>query len=517
MAYTKGQIITLDGKEYRIIKLNGSVAEVVGMTNASDSQQFAASGQTYAGSALDTYLNSTFYATLSDKLKAAIVDKTFTQDSWYTDASGDPDYSGYYGTTNPGTSAYTISLGNAAFGAEITRHVYALSIQDVLNYVLDTSITDGQLQNYNIWKMFWNDEVQHTGYTNYLWLRSALVSSSSTVFFVRGEEGNVNYNYADFARGARAAFNVDLDVYFSLWADENFKTILFKSNAGADAQNANLINFLSANATPSAVTTFDLTSLGLSAGDHTIKVKATATGYADSNFSNSETYSVVVPMPSKGDLITMNVDGTDKQFRVLNVNGNNAEVLMMSNSTDSQQFDASSQVYAGSALDTYLNSTWYDTLTSTAKSAIVDKTFTQDSWYWGASGDPDYSGYYGTTKPGTTAYTISLGNAAFGNSITRHVYALSVQDVLDYVLDTSITDGQLQNYNIWKMFWNDEVQHTGDNNYLWLRSAYASSSSDAFYVYGSRGHVSRNDVGNSRAVRPAFQIDLSQIDYTIST
>ena len=114
MAYTKGQIITLDGKEYRIIKLNGSVAEVVGMTNASDSTAFGSS-QIYAGSTLDTLLNSTFYATLSDKLKAAIVDKAFTQDSWYPSASGNPDYSGYYGTTKPGTTAYTISLGNAAF------------------------------------------------------------------------------------------------------------------------------------------------------------------------------------------------------------------------------------------------------------------------------------------------------------------------------------------------------------------------------------------------------------------
>ena len=381
------------------------------------------------------------------------------------------------------------------------------------------------------------------------------------------------------------------------WQNNNFKTIVFPSNAGTDSQSEELINYLSENATPSALTSVDLAALDLSAGQHTIKVKATATGYADSDFSNSVTYSVyeklaapvcsisgntlswaaisnvtsytlyvdsvstqtglagtsfdlstlslaegtysiqlqaigsgyytnsdlsvaveyVVSapstMPSKGDLITMNVDGSDKQFRVLNVNGNNAEVLMMTSPNESQTF-GSSQIYAGSALDTYLNSTWYDTLTSTAKTAIVDKTFTQDSWYWDASGDPDYSGYYGTTKPGTSAYTISLGNAAFGASITRHVYALSVQDVLDYVLDTNITDGQLQNYNIWKMFWNDEVQHTGNANYLWLRSAPASSSSDAFFLAGYRGSVNYNFVSRSYAVRPAFTIDLTKISWS---
>lgn len=234
-------------------------------------------------------------------------------------------------------------------------------------------------------------------------------------------------------------------------------------------------------------------------------------------YGNDLAYGEPEPVyPAKGDLITMNVDGTDKSFRVLNVNGNVAEVVMMSNVSNNQQFDASSRVYAGSALDTYLNSTWYATLNATAQAAIVDKTFTQDSWYWGASGDPDYSGYSGTTKPGANAYTISLGSATFGAEITRRVYALSVQDVLDYVLDTNITDGQLQNYNIWKMFWNDEVQHTGTTNLPWLRSADASSSSRAFTVYGDIGYVSDNGANGYGAVRPAFQIDLSKIPFSIS-
>ena len=382
------------------------------------------------------------------------------------------------------------------------------------------------------------------------------------------------------------------------WQSENFKTIVFPENAGTDSQNANLIDFLTANATPSAVTSVDLSALGLSAGVHSVYAKAKATGYMDSAASNTVSYTQTVKlatpvcsisgdtlswaaipnatsytlyvdsvstqtgltgtsfdlstlslaqgtysiqlqavgsgyytdsdlsaavsyeapepstMPSKGDLITMNVDGSDKQFRVLNVNGNNAEVVAMFNSTDSQQFASSGQIYAGSALDTYLNSTWYDTLTSTAKTAIVDKTFTQDSWYWDASGDPDYSGYYGTTNPGTSAYTISLGSATFGASITRHVYALSIQDVLDYVLDTSITDGQLQNYNIWKMFWDITTQPPSTpQRIFWLRSAYASSSSNAFRVSGNRGDVLIDTIGSSFAVRPAFTIDLTKISW----
>ena len=256
----------------------------------------------------------------------------------------------------------------------------------------------------------------------------------------------------------------------------------------------------------------------ISSGQHTLTIVAKATGYRDSPPSTGVTFTKSGgTMPSKGDLITMNVDGTDKQFRVLNVNGNNAEVVAMFNSSDAQQFAASGQIYAGSALDTYLNSTWYNTLNATAQAAIVDKTFTQDSWYRDDSGNPDYSGYFGTTKPGTTAYTISLGSATFGAEITRHVYALSMQDVLDYILDTSITDGQLQNYNLWQMFWGDEVQHTGNANYLWLRSALASSASYAFYVFGLHGNVYYSNVDNSRAVRPAFTIDLTKISWSPAT
>ena len=231
-------------------------------------------------------------------------------------------------------------------------------------------------------------------------------------------------------------------------------------------------------------------------------------------FLTGITYEEIIDV-AKGDLITMNVDGTDKQFRVLNMNGSVAEVVMMSNASDSQQFASSGQTYAGSNLDTYLNSTWYATLNATAQAAIVDKTFAQDSWYDNASGDPDYNGYYGTTNPGTSAYTISLGSATFGSEITRHVYALSVQDVLDYVLDTSITDGQLQNYNIWKMFWDITTQPPSTpQRILWLRSAIASSSSYAFLVFGNTGRVNYFSANFTYAVRPAFQIDLSKIPFT---
>lgn len=95
------------------------------------------------------------------------------------------------------------------------------------------------------------------------------------------------------------------------------------------------------------------------------------------------------PPPTKGDLINMNLDGNgDKTYRVLAINGNVAKLLGMSDISTSQRYNATSktgtfingttgQLYMGSDLDTYLNTTWYNTLTSAAKAAIVPESRTQ--------------------------------------------------------------------------------------------------------------------------------------------
>lgn len=62
--------------------------------------------------------------------------------------------------------------------------------------------------------------------------------------------------------------------------------------------------------------TFDLSTLGLSAGTHTIKVKARATGYRDSNFSNSVSYVVRLPYLtfSSPNSFTLNVIDNQKYW-----------------------------------------------------------------------------------------------------------------------------------------------------------------------------------------------------------
>lgn len=215
-------------------------------------------------------------------------------------------------------------------------------------------------------------------------------------------------------------------------------------------------------------------------------------------------------MPVKGDLITIE----SKQYRVLKITKTVAEVLAMYNSTTSQAFDTSgnSNVYANSSLDVYLSQTFYNSLSTTMQNAIVAKTFQQDSWTRsGSAGLAKYNGTYQTTNN----YTLSLMSTTFGTSISRKCYVLSCQDVIDYLeVMTSMgsADTTLTSENVWRMFWNQTT--SSESTYPWLRSAYSDYSSSAFFVTGLSGTLNRDNVGNTFTVRPAFQIDLSKVEFT---
>ena len=232
-------------------------------------------------------------------------------------------------------------------------------------------------------------------------------------------------------------------------------------------------------------------------------------------------------MPLKGDLINLDLDGQGaKQYRVIKSNGEVAQVMSMYDDLTSvwrNDYDTTTTMgrltvakYEGSDIDTYLNTTWYNTLTSTTKAAIVPENVVCDTWYWGNTGDPDYTGTYGTAVPGTNNYTISKYAGGTLNIGERNVFALGVQDVIDYLNDSNVqvdTSAILRNANIWKMFWNDEVSHSG--KYPWLRSSFADVSDRAWFVDGDFGSLGSLDMTNSTVVRPALNLNLNQVEFSI--
>ena len=230
------------------------------------------------------------------------------------------------------------------------------------------------------------------------------------------------------------------------------------------------------------------------------------------------TFQSVVTIPVKGDLITMNLDGTSRLYRVLSVNGNVCKVLGMWDDLSSKYNQTSittdfngttAQKYEGSTLDTYLNTTWYNTLSSEAKNAIVPENVVQYC----------YKYYDEPNTPNTPTYTYqyqyywnnsnyenadNVGNVTVGE---RNVFALDLKDIFDYFDKVCITSDELIT-----MFWNST---TKVSKYPWLRSSYADSSGFALSVSGSSGAFSYDGVPYILDVRPALNLDMSKIQYTL--
>lgn len=222
------------------------------------------------------------------------------------------------------------------------------------------------------------------------------------------------------------------------------------------------------------------------------------------------------PMPVKGDLITMNLDGTERQYRVLSVNGNVCKVLGMwddftskynETSTTTTFGSTTAQKYEGSTLDTYLNTTWYNTLSTEAKNAIVPENVVQYCYQY----------YDEPNTPNTPTYTYqhqydwsdydnvdNVGNVTVGE---RNVFVLDLKDIYDYMGKVCITSDELMT-----MFWNST---TKVSKYPWLRSSDADLYTRAWFVNGHFGNLSRFAVTRSYVVRPALNLDMSKIQYTL--
>lgn len=220
----KGDLVTIESKQYRVLKTSGTVAEVLCMYNAASSLVFdtnSSYSNTYANKNIDIYCNNTFYSELPAAVQQAIVPKTFTQDSWrssdYSSDNNSPALASYIGTYNSGYSDYTISLINTAYDSSITRNCYCLSIQDIIDYLEVTenmTTTSGPtyttLNARNIWRMFWNKTREQSDQC--VWLRSALHGNSINVFYIMSDLGMLMRNLVNDGSYTvvRPAFQIDL-------------------------------------------------------------------------------------------------------------------------------------------------------------------------------------------------------------------------------------------------------------------------------------------------------------------
>lgn len=212
----------------------------------------------------------------------------------------------------------------------------------------------------------------------------------------------------------------------------------------------------------------------------------------------------------------------DKTYRVLAMNGDVAKVLGMNDISTLQAYNSTSktgtftngttgQLYTDSDLDIYLNTTWYNTLSTTAKAAIVPESRTQYMYQ-----------YYNTpTEPNTPMYTYQCQynwddskyeNYNLTDSILvgdRNAFALDLKDIYDYFGKVCITSNELIE------MWTNQTNRI--NTTWWLSSAYTLNPGGAWYVHGNLGRLTGRAGDMFCAVRPAFNINLSKIPFTKTT
>lgn len=206
------------------------------------------------------------------------------------------------------------------------------------------------------------------------------------------------------------------------------------------------------------------------------------------------------PFPRKGDLITMNLDGTDRLYRVLKiVDGTTVEVFRVQNLNEMVGYSGSAE-YAGNNIDVALNQTYYNALTTAAKNAIVAKDINQYSYagsnQWASGRASTF--YY----PANKWLRYHVGD--------RFVYALDLEDVEEY-FESKYTSNDLNT-----VFFQDYIGTSSDKR-LWLRSMDTNHDDYAAGIlYGTYAVITGTPYYGQYGVQPAFQIDLSKIDFMIN-
>lgn len=205
---------------------------------------------------------------------------------------------------------------------------------------------------------------------------------------------------------------------------------------------------------------------------------------------NGGTTSGTVESYSAGD--TLDIEGN--KYVVLEQKENNQALVMTASSIGDRTFQSKTRddgtdirTYEGSEIDNYLENEWYNGLSSTMKTAIQATNIKQASY-----AKYDDSDSKQETWPNGQVY----------NTISRHAFLPSVSEIGKVV--------DLKNSSKVKAFLNGTS--------IWTRDSYqgiADCVDCAEYLGAAYGSLSYNGVNGTSGVRPAFVIDLSQVNYSV--
>ena len=205
---------------------------------------------------------------------------------------------------------------------------------------------------------------------------------------------------------------------------------------------------------------------------------------------------------SAGD--TLDIEGA--KYVVLEQKENNQALVMAADSIGDRAFQSefdwgsglrpdgqNAGTYEDSEIDNYLENNWYNSLSSTMKSAIQTTKIKQASY---SSSSPD--------SKQETGY-----NSQVYNTISRHVFLPSVSEIGKAV--------DLKNPDKVKAFLVPiNSGEREDDTYIWTRDSSKNYANGATYLESYYGGLDHSPVGMMYGVRPAFVIDLSKVNYTVT-
>ncbi len=210
---------------------------------------------------------------------------------------------------------------------------------------------------------------------------------------------------------------------------------------------------------------------------------STSGGAGGSGGSESSGGTVTTPSEFK----TLYIEGT--KYVVLEERENNQALVMNADGVGVRPFQTFSRsdgqnqnTYEGSRIDNYLENEWYNSLSSTMKSAIQTTSIKQASYT--KSNDPD--------SKQETGY-----NGQVYNTISRHVFLPSVSE-LGKAVDLKSPD---------------KVKEFLNGTCIVTRDGYNAIGVEYLCV-NDDGSILNSEVANlGLIIRPAFVIDLSQVSY----
>lgn len=214
----------------------------------------------------------------------------------------------------------------------------------------------------------------------------------------------------------------------------------------------------------------------------------TSGGSTSGGAGGSESSGGTVTTPSE--FKTLDIEG--RKYVVLEERENNQALVMTASSIGKRAFQSSDRsdgqnmnTYEGSEIDNYLENDWYNSLSSTMKAAIQTASIKQAS----------YAKYNDPDSKQETGY-----NGQVYNTISRHAFLPSVSEI-EKVVD-------LKN--------KDKVKAFLNGTSIWIRDSIHANAYVAEVLYADSNTFSNSYRADELVdVRPAFVIDLSQVNYSV--